>query len=1477
MSSQLKRRLRAGVPTFLLALTVYVPLLLTRPGRVGADTKTYLYLDPERLLSRASSMWDPSIGLGTVTHQNIGYLWPIGPYYWLADAIGVPDWVAQRFWTASIMFAAGLGVRFMLKAMGQEGPHVTAATFCYALTPYVLTLSARLSVILLPYAGLPWLLGLTVLALRRRRWREPAVFALVVATIGSVNATALILVGFAPLLWIAHEVVVTREVRFRDAAAVVGRIGILTTVCSLWWLSGLWAQGGYGINILRYTETAETVATASVSLEVLRGLGYWFFYGEDRFGPWIAPSRSYMRRVDLLALTYLLPGLGLVGLAASRFRERLYFAVLLATGLLLAVGPHPWGTPPPAGLALKALLESEYGLAMRSLPRAAPLVALSLAVFLGALIATVAASVPRLARPLTAGAVAIAILALPPLWRLQMVDSNLDRAEDLPAYWLEAAAAIDQRGPGTRVLEVPGSDFASYRWGNTVDPVLPGLIDRPYVARELIPYGSPASANLLDAFDHRMQEGTLDAEAIAPMARFMAAGDVSVRSDLTFERYNTPRPRLLWELVTSAPGLEEAGRFGPAERNAPRAELPMVDETELQTPPDLPDPPEVGVLEVEEPESIVRSSPLSQTAVMAGDGSGFVDAAAAGLLTGHESVLYSASFAADPGGLRDLVGDASPLILTDTNRRSGQRWGTLRDNHGYTERAGEEPMRADAKDQRLPVFPDADDDHFTVTEARGDVKASATSYGNTVTFTAEDRASMAIDGQVGTAWRTGGFSPAAGETLRLEFREPVTTDRIRLLQVVSAVRNRHITDVTITFDGDDSTTVELTDESRPEEVTGDDEAGQVIEFRERTFSQLEITIDATVPGKLPRYDGLSSVGFAEVTVVDDTGTIRLADDVVRLPTDLMETFADAISHPMAVVLTRLRVPGAVAVRTSPEASMARTFSLPQAREFSLTADVRLSSAAVNDSLLDAALGIPLVDDGGVTASSRRRLPGGITNRASAAVDGDLGTWYSPGFLGQNGEWIDVAAAAPVTFDRFDLTVLNDGRHSVPRRVRLELDGEYQPDLVFTLPEVDDQSEPNAQHTFPIELPRSVSARRIRLVVEESPEDPTAAVREVTTLDWYSGDEIVMPIGIAEIGVPGLQIGEPPALVPHGCRSDLLEVNGEPISVSIDGTTEDLAAGRRVALTTCGGEPLQLPAGDTTILTAAGGLTGLDLDRLVLRSAAGGTAAPETGTLVGATVPEDRPAVSVVDETRTSFSVDVAERTEPTWLILGQSHNLGWTASADGTDLGEPQLINGYANGWLLPAGSATRVELTWEPQGVVDLALAGTVAGLAVTLFLALRRPRRLADAGGTELGWEPLDRRPSMPQPFALDRLRRFAGPRPSRFAFALTVPTATILGWLFIGPIPGLVLAVATAACLRVPRARPVLTVGGPLLFAGSVGWMLVQQLFREFPSGFDWPTYFEAVHQPALLAVALLVLDPIIERCWLRRWWPSEDSPR
>ena len=162
------RRVAGWLPVGALAAVCYVPLLLTHRGQVGADTKSYLTIDPGRLLERAWSMWDPNIGMGTVTHQNIGYLWPMGPWYWFFEGLGVPDWLAQRLWLGSIMFLAGLGVRFLMRTLGQDGPHVTTAMFVYALSPYVLSLAARISAILLPFTALPWLIALTVLAIRER-------------------------------------------------------------------------------------------------------------------------------------------------------------------------------------------------------------------------------------------------------------------------------------------------------------------------------------------------------------------------------------------------------------------------------------------------------------------------------------------------------------------------------------------------------------------------------------------------------------------------------------------------------------------------------------------------------------------------------------------------------------------------------------------------------------------------------------------------------------------------------------------------------------------------------------------------------------------------------------------------------------------------------------------------------------------------------------------------------------------------------------------------------------------------------------------------------------------------------------------------------------------------------------------------------------------------------------------------------------
>ena len=1433
-------------PLLLLAVVCYVPLVFTAPGQVGADTKTYLYVDPARLLSRAASIWDPNIGLGTVTHQNIGYLFPMGPFYWLADVAGMPMWLAQRFWLGSILFLAGAGVWFLLRTLRFDPLPAAVASFAYALTPFTLTLAARLSVILLPFAGLPWMLALTIRAIRRGGWRDPALFALVVLTVGGVNATALVFAGVAPVLWFPFAVWVTKEATLRRAAGAFARIGVLSLLTSLWWIAGLSVQSGYGIEILRYTETAKVVASASVAPEVLRGLGYWFFYGGDRLGSWIEPSVDYTQRLWLIAVTYLLPSLALVGAAMSRWKHRAYFATLVAVGLFIAVGAHPWDDPPLAGRWWHALLESDKGLALRSTPRATPLVVLGLAVFLGLGIATLMRSAPRGALFAGLAVIGLVIAGLPPLYTGGMVAANLKRPEDLPQYWLDAAAALDAQPHDTRVLELPGADFASYRWGNTVDPITPGLMDRPYVARELIPYGSPPSADLLNAFDRRLQENTLDPQAVAPIARFMGVGQIVARNDLQFERYRIVRPYQVMPLLDAASGLSPPTTFGAPTINQPSPIAPLNDEAELRDDTGTPYAP-VAAFTVAGQQTIIRTAGAQQPILVSGDGEGLVALASAGLLDGTEFVQYSASYAGDPNGLNQQIGRDAALVVTDSNRRQARRWSTLRDNLGYTEQAGEQPLREDLSDNRLPVFPDAGDNASTVTQFPGGVSARASGYGNPITYTPEFRPANAIDGDPRTSWRTGASSDVRGEELRLDFAAPVTTDHLTVTQSLPGVHNRSITALDLRFDGRDTIPVQL-DQSSNTPV------GQVLNFAPRTFSSLELIIRGDDSGRVPqpgrpvRYNGLSEVGFTEVDVNGLHG-----DEVVRLPTDLLAAAGQSsATHPLTFVLERRRSDPAESARDDEELAIVRSWNQPTARTYTLGGVARLSSR-VDDATADLLLGVI-----GPNATSSRRLPGDLSARASAAIDGDASTAWTSAF-GAGDDALTYQTGRPITFSHLDLMVVADGRHSVPTHLRIEADG--HPAAEVTVPAVTDQ--PGAQGAgaavkVPINLPDAVTGSTITVLID--------GVREVTTTDWFTNSAVRMPIGIAELGITGLAAAVPTGAFDSGCRTDLLTVDDQPVGVELTGSVADAEAGKPLTVSPCGSNESGLPLGSGDhVLRAAKGLdTGIDLDRLVLQSAAGGDAPPRIAAL--GTGQKAGPAVHVDHQGRTDADLTITNATPgtPFWVVLGQSHNDGWTASADGHDLGTPQLVDGYANGWLISTPAATvHVHLNWAPQQRVWIAIGLSALGVLLCLVLVIRRPRTT-----------PLAAEDPQPQPITWNTFARSRGrDEPSVWLALLVGACAGLLAAAVIGVVAGLVTSVVAATAVRRRRARWWLALGSPGLLAVSALYIVVRQARSRPTAAFEWPAEQAAVHQVGWLAVAFLVVLVLVDAAWDRVNHPSE----
>lgn len=905
-------RLRSKTELAALAALAYVPFLASSPGKVSADSKQDLYLEPGRFLRRAVELWDPHLGAGTVPHQNLGYLVPTGPWFWSLDRLGVPDWVAQRLWLGTISLVAVLGARWLFRQLGTGATGALAGALVYVLTPYQLAFTARMSVLLLPWAALPWLVGLTMRATRQGGWRAPATAGVVLLAAGGINASSLLLVLVAPGLWVLLELVRGRASARRTLAAT-GRLALVGTGVSLWWLVGLRLQAAHGLPVLQLTENVREVALFSSPHDLLRGLGNWFFYGRDGVGYSIDQAADYASDDLVIALSYLVPAAGLAAALLVRWAHRGYFALLVVVGTVLAAGAWPHDDPSPYGSLWRTFTsETSMGLALRNSPRAVPVIVLGLS---GLLAAAVGSLRPPRWRAAGGTAVGVAALcALLPVGRHGFLTDGMLRPERLPEHWLEAAAALDEGDHDTRVLEIPGSSFAAYRWGTTVDPVTPGLLERPYLAREVLPSGTEGTVNLVDALDRRMQQGWFEPAALAPVARLLGVGTVSLRADLDQTgRFDTPAPLPLWEaLRTPGIGLGAPRGFGP----------PGGDGT-------VPALPSVALFDVDAPRPIVRTAPAAGPVVLAGDGDGIVDASAAGLLDGSSLVLPAAAL--DDAALADALAADAHLVLTDSNRRRIQTWFySLRDTRGQTERSGEVATDPTGYDVRLDPFPGTSDDSRTVVEQIGGT-VDATGGGGPER--PEDRAAHAVDGDPTTAWRVAGTDPR-GSVLTLRPEAPVPAGEIRLVQAPVLPGARALARVAVTVDGDGPIVVDLgPDAATPE--------GQAVRFAHRPVREVRVEILQTTPAS-PTAGRPAPVGLAEVRL----GSTEVRE-TVRLPVDLLARTGRSLpGHGLDIVLTRLRLEVDDADRRPDESHLDRTFELPVGRSFRLVGTARPATPEV---------------------------------------------------------------------------------------------------------------------------------------------------------------------------------------------------------------------------------------------------------------------------------------------------------------------------------------------------------------------------------------------------------------------------------------------------------------------------------------------------------------------------------------------------
>jgi arabinofuranan 3-O-arabinosyltransferase len=1226
----------------------------------------YLYTNPQRLIADSIWTWDFRNFGGWVPHQNVGYIWPTGPFFAFFDILSIPDWFAHRLWITTLFCVAGVGSYRLARHIGLSGSAAFLVGASYQFSPYVLPYISRTSALLIPWSLLPWLIMVSLRYTRDLRTRDLALFAFLIASSGGLNATALMMIAPAPAIWMIH---LHREgtVPRRRLVSAIWRLGLVSILSSTWWLAGLYVQGRYGADVLAYSEALVSTSATSSAPEVLRGLGYWLFYDRGPVAPLTSASWPYQASVVSIAIGGTLIVLALTGL--RRITEwRKPIATMLLVGAVLAIGAHPFTDSNALFRLLADNPTSAISLALRSSTRAVPLVVLALALGIGGFWNARRNSTSATRTTIAYCSLVLLVLGnFPAALNGDIVDRVLTRPEDLPQAWTDAADYLDERfdsGYTGSVLLLPGIESAAYRWGYPVDPILPGISRKPLLTRDWLPLGSPPLMDLLYALDDSFQNGTADPDSIAPIARLLGADTVMFVSSHQYERFGTVTPSRAFDVFDPVPaGLSLLAEFGDVSENvAPvRSGSPVMwsEETAAHPPIELP---EITLFAVDETRSQARL--FREFDLVAGDGTGLVDLAAGSFLTGDELMISEASL--DDDSLSSSIRSTSGIIITDSSRNRAHHWRGSQDVWGATEPPVGVLSVRDDFDSRLPIDPDASEDSSTFVE-RSTVEALATAYGAALKYHPEFRPRMAVDGDPQTAWRIGPDRSAVGHVLTLKSDDSLST--LQIVQAESPNTETWVEQISIRVDSAEWKIYRLDESSHSS-------PGQRIDLPESGMT-IDIRIDETTPVIVGSSLG---IGFAEV--LDST---FVDSEVVRLPSRLKPVEG----LPIAYSLNRLRSDPFDRTRLDPERSMIRRLPIPMSVE-DLEAEVRLSHRA-EDETAARALGIE-------SGRAEGRLHGGVRWWGPAAFDDDITTAWRPPVSALDSAHFGALQRAldePIQWIEFEESSVSPSSRIGQVLLILYKDGRSIETISLELSEADGTNV----HRF--ELP-SIEADAVTVTV--------VGVESEDVVDEISGRIIPAPISLSEMRSNSWTNQPLPERFDTGCRTDLVFIDGEPVPLRIQGSTSSALRGESVDITVCGVVP---PIVQDSLLTAVpGSETGWDFDRVRLESASHSRL-------------HSAPADLAVDSSRTRIRTRVPECDDPCWIEMPFGFSDGWEGSAAGTSLGPPIRSAAGRSLWRLENSSGGEFSATWTPQRWMWIGSAVSLTTLLVLAALAFHERRR--------------------------------------------------------------------------------------------------------------------------------------------------------
>lgn len=540
------------------------------PGYIIADTKFDLSVDPGGFLARAGHLWDPQGAFGQLQNQAYGYLWPMGPFFWVGHGIGLDAWVVQRLWIALVLVVALIGATKVTRELGVRSDFACLlAGFAFACSPRVISIIGGVSIEVWPSAMAPWvLLPLIIGAQRGSPRRAAALSALAVGMVGGVNAAATAAVLPLGVVWLLTRTSGTRR------RSMMLWWPAFTFLATCWWLIPLFVMGAYSPPFLDFIESASITTFPDTLVNAMRGTSAWIPYVDSGWRAGNDLLRYFFQPLNSGILLFL----GIAGIGLRSNPHRLFLAGGLLLGMLMVTFGHTGSVQGWWAVDAQSLLDGVLA-PLRNVHKFDPVIRLPLV--LGMAFAVQRAldfrigpapdpepGVPswlnraiwRAPTTVVSGLAVLAVLvgAMP---LLQSRIPTAGAAVEVPGYWTATAAWLGENSQDGVALLAPGSGFGSYTWGSTGDEPMQALAGSAWAVRNAIPLAPPGNIRMLDAVEQRFAQG----EASPGLAPYLVRAGVShvvVRNDLE-RQADIPDPVLVHQVLRESPGFTRVATFGP--------------------------------------------------------------------------------------------------------------------------------------------------------------------------------------------------------------------------------------------------------------------------------------------------------------------------------------------------------------------------------------------------------------------------------------------------------------------------------------------------------------------------------------------------------------------------------------------------------------------------------------------------------------------------------------------------------------------------------------------------------------------------------------------------------------------------------------------------------------------------------------------------------------------------------------------------